>query len=194
MILIFKQKKKANNQEEQAVASFASFTKYKQSYIQGLFLSQYQSTIPCLRCGKLSSTFDPYTSLSLEIPSKPKRVLYSTMVYANDNQDEIDNRRIPMRLGFEFQRKGTLHELRAGIVELSGIQNFVITEITPCGLTRVLSSDEPLSILPNTENSLYAVELGQEIHHSKKDEIEKQVNEIVLVISNVVRRRKQNKR
>ena len=99
-----------------------------------------------------------------------------------------------MRLGFEFQRKGTLHELRAGIVEQSGVQNFIIVEKTPCGLTRVLSNDEPLSILPNTEDSLYAVELGKEIHHSKKDEIEQQINEIVLVISNVDRKRKQNKR
>ena len=116
------------------------------------------------------------------------------MVYANDNHDEIDKWRVPMRLGFEFQRKGTLHELRAGIVEQSGVQNFIIVEKTPCGLTRVLSNDEPLSILPNTEDSLYAVELGKEIHHSKKDEIEQQINEIVLVISNVDRKRKQNKR
>lgn len=187
------QKKKASNQDELAVASFASFTKYKQSYIQGLFLSQYHSTIPCLGCGKHSSTFDPYTNLSLEIPSKPKIVLYSTVVYASDESSN-NNIAIPKRFGFEFQRKGTIHELRAGIVEQSGIQNFNLVEIKNCGTTRCFSNDDPLSILPDNRHSLYAVELGQQLYDVGKSEVENQINEIVLVISNVERRCGQNKR
>ena len=107
---------------------------------------------------------------------------------------DSNNWKSPTRFGFEFQRKGTIHELRAGIVEQSGIQNFVIVEMTSCGIVRTFSNDNPLSILPNTENSLYAVELSKELHHSKQDEKECQVNEIVLVVSNVERKKKYNQR
>ena len=179
------------------MASFASFTKYKQSYIQGLFLSQYQSSIPCLRCGKSSSTFDPYINLSLEIPSKPKRVLYTTVVCQKQTPNKtlstavVTNKPFRMiRYGFEFQRKGTLHELRTEIVDQTGIQDFIIAEVTTFGVKRILQNDNPLSILPNDEKSLYAVELSKDLH--KGDEAETRANEIVLVVSNVERRNRTN--
>ena len=95
-----------------------------------------------------------------------------------------------IRYGFEFQRKGTLHELRTEIVDQTGIQDFIIAEVTTFGVKRILQNDNPLSILPNDEKSLYAVELSKDLH--KGDEAETRANEIVLVVSNVERRNRTN--
>ena len=80
-----------------------------------------------------------------------------------------------------------MHELRNEIVDQTNITNFVIMEVKYCGLTRVLRNDNPLSILPKEADQLYAVEMNEELDASEG-------HKIALVISNVERNRKQNKR
>ena len=94
------------------------------------------------------------------------------------------------RYGFEFQRKGTIHELRTEIVDSAGINRFIIVEINYCGMTRILKNNNPLSIRPNQEDSLYAVELAQEVHGKE----ERSDGEIVLIVSNVEKKGRCNRR
>jgi len=94
------------------------------------------------------------------------------------------------RYGFEFQRKGTLNELRNEIVDSAGINRFVIVEISYCGMTRILKNNNPLSILPNQEDSLYAVELDKEVYGREK----RSDGEIVLIVSNVEKKDRCNRR
>lgn len=177
----FWQKKKFQCNEERAVAAFASFTQYSQSYIQGLFLSQYQSTIPCSSCHKNSTTFDPYTSLSLDIPPRPKTVIFVTVTHASPKIP-------PMKYGFHLQRKATIHELKMELTDQAGIEHCIIVEINSCGMKKVLLDDNPLSILPKIEDCVYAVECGEEVGGVQSE------SDILLVVSNVERWGKENRR
>lgn len=162
------------------MAAFASFTRYSQSYIQGLFLSQYQSTIPCTSCNKRSTTFDPYTSLSLDIPPEPNTVIFVTVVTLSAN--------LPQKYGFCLQRKATIHELKTALTDQAGIENFILVEINSCGMRKILSDDHPLSILPKIEDCIYAIECESYVTEKTNQ------NNMLIIVSNVERWQKELRR
>lgn len=171
-------KKKHQSEHEQAVIAFASYTKYHQSYIQGLFLSQYRSTITCPNCSRQSSTFDPYTCVSLSIPQRKTQALYVTIVYKNASLK-------PLKIAFNIDRKTLIGVLKQKIKERVELEKFSLVELLYNGTPKILQDSSPVKILSKQEYSVYAVEIGDEVHMPAGTNLEEATNRFVLVVSNV---------
>ena len=69
--------KSPNESDEVAAKRFWDFHKLRNdSIIVDLFNGQYRSTITCPDCHRVSITYDPYMSVSLNIPKRVKREIY----------------------------------------------------------------------------------------------------------------------
>jgi len=69
--------KDINESDEDAAKRFWDFHKLRNdSIIVDLFNGQYRSTITCPDCHRVSITYDPYLSVSLNIPKRVKREIY----------------------------------------------------------------------------------------------------------------------
>lgn len=91
-----------------------------------------------------------------------------------------------------MQRKATIHELKTELTDQTGIHHFLLVEINSCGMRRILLDDNPLSILPKIEDSIYAIECIKDDMKSVQNEAGE--NDFLLVVSNVERWGRENRR
>lgn len=183
--LVHQKKKSCGNEDEQAVLAFASFTQYHQSYIQGLFLSQYRSSITCSNCKQQSNTFDPYTCVSLSIPQPSTRNIVITLVYSLLSIS-------PLKVAFILESTAKIHDLKQKISSKYKFENFILIELLSDGAYKFINDDHSIGVLCKEENSIYALEVGNKSYFGVKEkdgQIEKyetqNADNLVLVVSNV---------
>ena len=165
--------------------ALASYTQYNNSYIQGLFLSQYRSSIQCSNCNRQSSTFDPFTLISLPIPQPEKRPVYVTIVYALSTM-------APIKYAFAMRKTETVSDLKENIFEETRIpkRSLMLFEVSPDGRQTRCKDDGPIGLLTSKEDILHGFEIPEQFHQDSSMASvaltsETISNAIVMVVTNV---------
>ncbi|MCQ2816988.1 MAG: hypothetical protein MJ252_06960 [archaeon] len=119
------------------------FLRRNQSIIVDLFYGQFKSSLMCPdpNCKNISITFDPFLSVSLPIPEKPKPVNV-TVYYIF-----YDLTVLPLLLKFDFyEGEETFHDLRMRISKVLNIHpySFFITEYKDSRVEKIIDNDESL--------------------------------------------------
>lgn len=75
--------------------------------------------------------------------------------------------------------------LKQKIKERVELEKFSLVELLYNGTPKILQDSSPVKILSKQEYSVYAVEIGDEVHMPAGTNLEEATNRFVLVVSNV---------
>lgn len=136
---------------EVAPLSWAKYRARNDSVVADLFAGQLKSTLVCPHCSRVSVSFDPYTMLSLPLPTNPSRNIVALLqrlpydaslpprrmvpslsqvagaeainLASAGSPDEADPKREKLweAHGFELAKTGTVADLRFAVARETGI-------------------------------------------------------------------------
>ncbi|XP_014676632.1 PREDICTED: ubiquitin carboxyl-terminal hydrolase 31-like [Priapulus caudatus] len=136
-----------------AAEALANHTRCNSSFVQDLFLAQYQSSLTCPKCKRQSNNFDPFLCVSLPLPQRADRPVYVTIVYLDAQPKQV-------KLGVNVNINATVKELRSELSLQTKIppKQFLMTELYYDGFYRTFLDDQSLSIVHETDN-IYCIEV-----------------------------------
>ena len=70
---------------ELGLESWSNTLRRDWSFILFLFYGQLKSTLNCLKCNKISTTFDIFTNIPLSLP-EPSKILINVVIYRLPNE------------------------------------------------------------------------------------------------------------
>jgi ubiquitin carboxyl-terminal hydrolase 4/11/15 len=104
--------------EEAAQSSWSQHLKRNESAVVDLMHGQYKSTLVCPNCSRVSVTFDPFLTFSLQIPSKETRRQIVYFVSLNSAE-------LPLEITAELVMSSRLEELRGLLGGVTGSTHFL---------------------------------------------------------------------
>lgn len=124
--------------EEFAAKSWDIYKARNDSIITDLFAGMYKSTLVCPACAKVSIMFDPFSSLTLPIPSQ-RNIIYREIIYLSLNSR-------PQRFIVEVNKSGTVKDFNQAVATKRQIepQQVLGTELTDKGFWQLFDDENLL--------------------------------------------------
>eukprot|EP00826_Nyctotherus_ovalis_P037445 TRINITY_DN3411_c0_g2_i9.p1 TRINITY_DN3411_c0_g2~~TRINITY_DN3411_c0_g2_i9.p1 ORF type:complete len:986 (+),score=268.04 TRINITY_DN3411_c0_g2_i9:116-3073(+) len=145
-----------------------------QSVIVDLMYGQYKSVLKCPSCARYSVTFDPFSTITLPIPSAKQRLIVFFYVPYNTAR-KITKHSLPVAKGAKIE------DLRAQVAEKLGVSKdgSTFTMVSRMAFDRFLCRDLKASVIEKTRYSdLYVQEINPKYFNGPENEgIEKRKEE-----------------
>ncbi|KAJ5585581.1 uncharacterized protein N7459_005381 [Penicillium hispanicum] len=124
--------------EEFAAKSWEIYKARNDSVITDLFAGMYKSTLVCPSCEKVSIMFDPFSSLTLPIPSQ-RNIIYREVIYMS-----LHSR--PQRFMVEVDKSGTVKDFIQSVATKRQVepQQLVGSEVSNGGFWQLFDDDSLL--------------------------------------------------
>ena len=124
------------NSTKKSKIFWKNFKKRNQSIIVDLFYGQYKSTIKCPNCYNISTSFDPFLSLTLPIAQNIKISIEIYFVF-------FDIKKKPLKINLTITKKIKFSQLRKFLAYILKIEpySFTIFQIDLSGLKKFIDSN-----------------------------------------------------
>ncbi|XP_064398355.1 ubiquitin carboxyl-terminal hydrolase 15-like isoform X3 [Halichondria panicea] len=145
--------------EEQDIAEewWHKHLQRNQSMIVKLFQGQLRTTLECSKCKQTSKTFDPFTTLSLQLPPfKGTRNIYVCLVRSNPFQSV-------MKYKLKLLKNGRIMDLKTKLGSLCDIEasHLAVTDVYNGRFHRIYADKDPLSHIVDKDD-IYCYQLQKE--------------------------------
>eukprot|EP00826_Nyctotherus_ovalis_P005881 TRINITY_DN1133_c0_g3_i2.p1 TRINITY_DN1133_c0_g3~~TRINITY_DN1133_c0_g3_i2.p1 ORF type:complete len:814 (-),score=283.68 TRINITY_DN1133_c0_g3_i2:45-2486(-) len=142
-----------------------------QSVIVDLMHGQYKSVVHCPNCKKYSVAFDPFSSITLPLPSSKQRLIKFTYVPYNLSRGVIKG-------AVKVDKKATVDGVREKVGELLKVKKYGASYVLLSANTfdRYLCREQKSKIISKYNSQLYIQEINPKYF---TDEVEKKVTELV---------------
>lgn len=142
-----------------------------QSIIVDLMHGQYKSVVHCPSCKKYSVAFDPFSSITLPLPSSKQRVVKFTYVPYNLSRGA-------MKGAVKVDKKASVDEVREKVGELLKVRKYGASYVLLSANTfdRYLCREQKSKVISKYNSQLYIQEINPKYF---TDEVEKKLTELI---------------
>jgi ubiquitin C-terminal hydrolase len=139
----------SNNRPDEVISreAWITYLKRNQSVIVDMFQGQLKSKLICPdpNCGKISITFDPYTFLSLPLPSLAECVVPLHFVPSDPTKSIVI-------YGVTVPKISRMSDLKAALGQLVSVpgSNIILADISQNRIFRIYQSDDNVGVIRST--------------------------------------------